>query len=138
MNEPLKQKDSDKVVLGTVGEFKTYGQHLPSFTDETPDDANVAISLENAIKIATSIIDTWELTPAQQTIVLKENDRQRITDILHIDMYLDILLSGENKLDWILGKNQAFSNMKVTDYILKHGTEKVVEYLALHADGGGW
>ena len=70
--------------------------------------------------------------------MLKNNDRQRITDILHIDMYLDILLSGENKLNWILGKNQAFSDMKITGYIIEHGTKDVVEYLALHANGGGW
>ena len=138
-NISSKQMDvNDKVILGTVGEFKTYGQHLPIFTDETPNDANVAISLGKAIKIAASIVGTWELTPKQQAIVLEGNERQRITDILHIDMYLDILLSGENKLNWVLGKNQAFSDMKVTDYILEYGTDKVVEYLALHADGGGW
>ena len=138
MNKSRKQSDNNKVILGTVGEFKTFGQHLPIFTGETSNDAHVSISLENAIKFATEIVGTWELTPAQQTIVLNNNDHQRITDILHIDMYLDILLSGENKLNWILGKNQAFSDMTVTDYIIEHGTDKVVEYLALHANGGGW
>jgi len=138
MNKLLKQKDNDRVILGTVGEFKTYGQNLSIFTDDTPDDTGVSISLDNAIKIATSIVSTWELTPAQQKIVLKDNDRQRITDILHIDMYLDILLSGENKLNWILGRNSAFLDMKVANYIVENNTEKVVEYLAFHMNAGGW
>ena len=139
MNESdYQQESNNKIILGTVGEFKTYGVHLSIFTDKTPNDANVAIPLEIAIKIATSIVSTWKLTSSQKAIIFKKNDPQRITDILHIDMNLDRLLSEKNKLNWILGANSAFSDMKVIDYIIENGTDKVVEYLALHADGGGW
>jgi len=136
--ETLAQEDGDNIVLATVGELRMYGLRLPSMTDDTPDHLYVTFPIENAINIATSILCSWKLTPEQQSTVLKDNDRQRITDILHIEMYLDILVSRENKLNWILGKNKAFSDMRVIDYIIQHGTEKVVGYLALHADGGGW
>jgi len=138
MNKPLKQKDDDKVMLGTVGELRMYGLTLPSITENTPDELTVAFPFQEALNMATSILRYWELTTEQQAIVLNENDHQRITDILRIKMYLQVLLDKDERLLWVQGNNKAFSDMKVTDYIIEHGTEQVVEYLALHADGGGW
>ena len=140
MNERTLPKEADEegIVLCTVGELRMYGLRLPNITDDMPDHLHVVFPWKNAINIATAILTSWELTPEQQSTVLKDNDRQRITDILHIDMYLDVLVPREDKLNWVLGKNKAFSDMRVVDYILEHGTEKVVGYLALHADGGGW
>jgi len=137
--ESLPEETSEEdIVLCTVGELRMYGLRLPNITDDMPDHLHVVFPRKNAINIATSILKSWEVSPEQQSTVLRGNDRQRITDILLIDMYLDVLVSKEDKLNWILGKNKAFSDMRVVDYILEHGTEKVVGYLALHADGGGW
>ena len=138
MNKPLKQKDNDKVMLGTVGELRMYGLTLPSITEDTSDELTVAFPFQEALNITTSTLRSWELTTEQQAIVLNDNDHQRITDILRIRMYLQVLLDEDERLLWVQGKNKAFSDMKMTDYIIEHGTEKVVEYLALHADGGGW
>ena len=138
MNKPLKQKDKDKVMLGTVGELRMYGLTLPSITEDTSDDLTVAFPFQEALNIATNTLRSWELTTEQQAIVLNDNNHQRITDILRIRMYLQVLLDEDERLLWVQGKNKAFSDTKVTDYLIEHGTEKVVEYLALHADGGGW
>ena len=138
MNKPLEQKDNDKVMLGTVGELRMYGLTLPSITEDTSDKLTVAFPFQEALNIATSTLRSWGLTTEQQAIVLNDNDHQRITDILRIRMYLQVLLDENERLLWVQGKNKAFSDMKVTDYIIEHGAEKVVGYLALHADGGGW
>lgn len=138
-DEPLtSESDDDKIVLCTVGELKMFGLRLPSITDDTPNDLLITYSVKNARRIVTAILKSWGLTPSQRSVVLKGDDHQRITDILHINMYLDVLVRKKNKLNWILGKNKAFSDMKVVDYIIENGTDKVVEYLALHANSGGW
>jgi len=131
-------KDNDtRVVLGTVGEFRMVGINMSSMTDDLPEDAYVVLPIKNAINLATKIAAKWELTPSQQVDILKENDLQKITDILKIEMYLDVLFPNQ-RLKFIRNENHHFSDMRVVDYMFKHGTKEVVNYLAHHVFNGGW
>lgn len=127
----------DKILLGTVGEFRMLGLRVPPMKDDPPDDSYITLPIPEAANLAKKILEKWELTPTQQAGVLKGNDPQRITDILKIEMYLDVLFPKNDNLDWLVSTNRAFSDMKTIDYILQYGTKDVVSYLSVHVYGGG-
>lgn len=142
-------RDTGKITLGTVTEFRMLGLTVPGIENAKDPWAQVCLPAGNALKLLLTIFEKlWKLDAETQAKLLKvsrstlkryrtghsvprrQEQLQRIEDLLRCHKALRVIFpqNSEAANTWLTRRNTRLTPSPV-EYAMRHGTRGVRQYL---------
>jgi len=112
-----------KIKVGTAGFYRMRGLLFPTMTDDTPDDTELFVSRELAIKTIEKFFTLWNAKCSMENLEDKE-----IELLMEITTNIIIIFSSTTSQEaWLKNINPQLSNKSILDLIHSAKFEQACE-----------